>query len=199
MDTSHFEKSDTALIEAICGSLAEREAALHFIFNNESLFQRVVNYVLNQGGSQYDGEDVFQESVIIFDRSIREGKFKGNSSLQTYFFGITKWYFYTERRKQKTFIALNDQYFEVEDDFESGIIKEDEQELLHGILAQIGTKCKDLLQMASITKSNKELAALKNFSSADMARKEVYRCREKLRTLIKHPHLNLTLKLIIRK
>jgi RNA polymerase sigma factor (sigma-70 family) len=200
MNTHHSFQSDADLIQAICGSVDERDAALHFLFNDDNALNKVRNYVVTQGGTAEDGEDVFQETVILFDRNIRQEKFRGDSSLKTYFFAISKWYWLTERRKRKDFIELDaHQYENLEEGIELQIIKTEDRDLLHSVLAQIGEKCKELLLLTGIA-SHKEIAEIKAYSSGDMAKKEVYRCREKLRNLIdQHPALNLVLKSIINK
>jgi RNA polymerase sigma factor (sigma-70 family) len=199
MNKAYFPQSDAELIEAICGSRNERDAALHYLFNENNWFNRVRNYVVAQGGTAEDGEDVFQESVILFDRNIRQGRFKNESSLLTYFFGIAKWFWVTERRKQKTFNELSDSLKDLNEGIEAELIETENRQMLTGILSQIGEKCKDLILLTGIA-THKEIADIKGYSSADMAKKEVFRCRKKLRQLIEqHPHLDIILKSIMHK
>lgn len=198
MSRTYLPQSDDDLIRAICGSMPERDAALQYLFNDETAFNKVRDYVKKQGGTAEDGEDVFQESIILFDRSIRQGTFKRNSSLKTYFFAISKWYWFTERRKRKDFIELDAQLLEhLDEGIELHLIEAENRQILHGVLAQIGDNCKELLLLTGIA-THKEITEIKGFTSPEMAKKAVYRCREKLRDLIeKHPQLNSILKSII--
>lgn len=199
MNQSYNPQSDADLIKAICGAPHERDAALCYLFNEDNWFNRVRNYVVGQGGTVEDGEDVFQETVILFDRNIRQGRFKGESSLQTYFFGISKWYWVTERRKQKTFTELNDAHESFDEDIDFQLIEAENREILTSILSKIGEKCKALLLLTGIA-THKEIAEIKGYSSGEIAKKEVYRCRERLRSLIEQePHLNTILKSITQK
>jgi len=52
----------------------------------------VISHVLSESGNVEDGEFVFQEAVIIFDRKIREGLNNKNTSLKTQFTSIAKQY-----------------------------------------------------------------------------------------------------------
>ncbi len=50
----------------------------------------VIAYIINNGGSQQDGEDVFQETLIAFIDLVKSGKFRGEASLQTAFVSIAR-------------------------------------------------------------------------------------------------------------
>ena len=90
---------DSELLESIKGAPDERMRALKHLFQSQELKSFVIKYVCAHGGFIQDAEDVFQETVIIFDRAIRENKFNGQSSLKTYFWGIAKWRWLGIQRK----------------------------------------------------------------------------------------------------
>jgi RNA polymerase sigma factor (sigma-70 family) len=200
MNKPSFPISDTDLINAICGTVTDRREALRYVFHDDTLFQKVRNYVSTQGGTVEDGEDVFQESVILFDRNIRQNRFKGESSLHTYFLGIAKWYWITERRKRKNFVELDAQILEsLDESLDFSLIESENREILRGVLAQIGEKCKELLLLTGIA-THTEIAEIRGYTDAEAAKKEVYRCRKKLRDLIQQqPQLNKILKSITQK
>jgi RNA polymerase sigma factor (sigma-70 family) len=199
MNKLSFPVSDIDLINAICGTVTDRHEALRYLFDDDNLFHKVRNYVSTQGGTVEDGEDVFQESVILFDRNIRQNRFKGASSLHTYFFAIAKWFWITERRKRKIFVELDASLVESLDEaIDYQLIESENREILRGVLAQIGEKCKELLLLTGIA-SHTEIAEIRGYSDAVAAKKEVYRCRKKLRDLIEEqPELNSILKSIIK-
>ena len=75
-----------------------------------------------------------------------------------------------------------------------------ERFILNDTLTKLGEKCKKLILLTGITDSHLEIAKIMDFSSPEMARKEVFRCREKFRQFInEHPYLETVLKSIIRK
>ena len=200
MNKPYSFSSDRDLIKAICGTPNERDAALQHLFNDDAALNKVCRYVLTQGGTREDGEDVFQETLILFDRNIRQGTFKQESSLATYFFGIAKWFWFTERRKRKIFVDI-DQEAKVLESLDESIdyqlIASENREILRGVLAQIGDECKELLLLTGVA-THTEIAEIKGLSSSEMAKKKVFRCREKLRDLIdKQPKLYAILKSII--
>ncbi len=115
--------------------------------------------------------------------------------------GIVRLLWLSTQRKKVPNWGLN----ELENDYsfdnvEIEIIKEEEKKVLYDALGLLGEKCKDLLLLTGITTSNEEIAQLRGYSSHEMAKKEVYRCREKFRNFIKeHPYLDSFLKSIIKK
>lgn len=174
---------------------------MHTFFSDPKLFNNTCYFILNHGGKDEDCEDIFQEAFIIFDRNIRQGKYRGESSLSTYFMGIVRLLWLSTQRRKIPNFGLNELGNEKSfDNIEIEIIKEEEKKVLYDALGLLGEKCKDLLLLTGITTSNEEIAQIRGYSSNEMAKKEVYRCREKFRNFIKeHPYLDNFLKSIIKK
>jgi RNA polymerase sigma factor (sigma-70 family) len=179
----NFEQ-DSELIRCICGDMAARDKALHYFFSDKLLLNSVVQFVVHNGGNTEDGRDVFQDAMVIFDRNIRAGKFAGNSQLRTYFIAIAKWHWVNLRRRKSITqpidpgtIALSG----VPENPEIQYINEERKSLLEQAISLIGARCSQLLHFYKLSYSMEEIAQEINLSSADMAKKEVYRCRERLK------------------
>ena len=66
---------------------------------------------------------------------------------------------------------------------------------MSNILLQVGERCKKILELWKLSYSMEEIAAEVGFSSAQMARKNKYRCHKRLIELLeKHPKLKDLLK-----
>lgn len=193
--------TDERLEAAICGTQLEREKAIRYMFGGRKQMDRVKNYVVTHGGTEADGQDVFQDAVVLFERNIRQGKFNRQSTLDTYFFAIVKWHWITLRRQQKPTVELNPATHEEQvQAVDVGIISEDHRNVLEGALSLIGDKCKKILRFTGLSLSNEEIASEMGYSSPEMARKEVFRCRERFREFIRQrPGLEMVLQSIIRK
>jgi DNA-directed RNA polymerase specialized sigma24 family protein len=89
MMTNQF--SDSALIEAIEAGGDLREQALMQVYQEPIPRQFIFKLVTRFGGNDEDAEDLFQETVTLFERQVRHGKFQGKCSWKTYFIGIAKW------------------------------------------------------------------------------------------------------------
>ena len=193
--------TDERLEAAICGTPAEREAAIRYMFGGRKQMDRVIKYVVAHGGTDADGQDVFQDAVVLFERNIRQGKFNRQSTLDTYFFAIVKWHWVSLRRQQKPTVEFNPaNYDEQVQAVDTHVISADHRKILEEALTLIGKKCKKILRFTGLSLSNEEIAAEMGFSSPEMARKEVFRCRERFREFIRQrPGLEMVLQSIIRK
>ena len=201
MEREKHKWTDEEIVNSICGTPNERDAALYHFFNDEKLFNSVKQYIQTWGGKDNDCEDVFQEVFILFEYNIRQRKYRGESSLRTYFMGIVKLYWLSEQRKKKEIVEYDTQLHDIEiSSIEIEIISDEERHILNETLTKLGEKCKKLILLTGITDSHLEIAKIMSFSSPEMARKEVFRCREKFRQFIsEHPYLETVLKSIIRK
>lgn len=193
--------TDEKIVIGICGTPNERDAALYYFFSDEKLFNTVKQYIQTWGGQDKDCEDVFQEVFILFEYNIRQRKYRGESNLRTYFMGIVKLYWLSEQRKKKEVVEYDTQLHDVEiSSIEMEIISDEERHILNETLTKLGEKCKELILLTGITDSHLEIATIMGFSSPEMARKEVFRCRKRFRQFIsEHPYLESVLKSIIRK
>ncbi len=189
--------TDEKILEAVKGKPEERLRALRHFFSDEALLPAVTGYVLKHGGNRQDGEDVFQDAAILFERNLREGRFRGDSSLRTYFIGIAKWRWVSNRRKNKSHIELEKiPEREARNTPDVRVIEGERRRLIDAMLAQLSKKCEQLLKLYMLRHSMKEIAqALGIKGGGEQAKKDAYKCRKKLRAFIQeNPHLQDHLK-----
>lgn len=178
--------TDAEVLESIAKGGVARKKALNQFFKREKLWNTVIQQVHRMGGSANEAEDVFQEAVIIFDRNIRSGKFKGQSNLETYFIGIAKWYWVAQRRKMGKETEFNPAIHDSQmESHEGSLFSKDRRQLLEMALKQLGNRCRLILQLWAQSFSMKEIALQVDFmknNQADevRAKKEAYRCRKRL-------------------
>jgi RNA polymerase sigma factor (sigma-70 family) len=190
--TKLMDVDDKFTIAGIQGTAAEREQALgQFFRQHRGLRGQVINYVATHGGTEQDGEDVFQDAVVLFDRHIRSGRFEGKSALTTFFFSIAKFHWIGKRRRShKTEELPERRENESVQEPDLHYIHEEKKTILEQALEQIGEKCQQLLNLYKLDYSMEEIAEALGISSAAMAKKDAYRCRMKLREyLTQRPHL----------
>ena len=179
---SKSQLSDEQLLKMITGNEAERDDAMRYIFHSQEWQNMVKYHVMQNRGNEQDGEDTFQETMIVFDRHLRAGNFKGGSSLKTYFMAIAKQYWWGQLRKKHPQQEFSVQQHDTqEESVELKLISTQKKDFFAQALAQIGERCKRILELYMLHYSNLEIADQLAFSSADMAKKETYRCRMKLR------------------
>lgn len=177
--------TDKEVLAAFKGSDADRRLALHYFFQNPNLRSWVTKYVLTRGGSESDAKDVFTESFIVFERQLRNEKFRGESSLETWFHAIAKWQWLAFKRKEKPYTdlehvdlpnpELNPEYL---------VINDERKVILQKMIALVGERCQKLLGYFQLNYSMKEIRELMEYSSDQVAANQVHDCREKLKKVI---------------
>lgn len=187
--TANTNWTDESLLAAIQSGGQERENALRRFYLLPGLREAVTRLVLDNGGSRTDAQDMFQEAFVLFDRNIREGRFEGKSSLATYFVAIAKWRWVTVRRQQGRYQELSPAQYDGEvESPETETLRTEHSELLATAMGQIGERCRELLRLYQLDYAMEEIAQKMGYAGADVAKKEAYRCRMRLREhLENHP------------
>jgi len=177
--------SDDDLVERLSGNAGEmhRQEALRQIFLDQDLRTIVLSHILKNGGTKDDAKEVFQEAVLQLERAIRENRFERKSTVRTFFVSIAKWQWVNTQRKQNRQVEWNPETYQA-GSVESVDVRVYDKETRHCLDSAIGTlgqRCKDLLRYWSMSYTPEELCDLFGFSSPEMAKKESYRCRTRLK------------------
>lgn len=182
--------TDADILSDIRQGGAKRDKALQQLYNNDMLKKTILGYVTKQGGHLPDAEDVFQDTLVLFDRQIREGNFKGQSSLTTYFIGIAKWRWVSNRRKFGGNLELKpEQYDMPTESVEARAIENERRDIIDEILTKIGERCKTILKLYKLSYSMEEIAETMGLSSPELAKKNAYECRKKFKDFVNNnPH-----------
>ncbi len=171
-------------MQALLGSVQQREQIFAYLYRSSGWQEWVVRHVSLEGGDEPAGEDVFQETLILFDRNIREGRFTGQSALQTYFLGIAKQYWFNRQRNIRP-VSLSAEYDRpVTENPEHLALQQEKQHVIQEVLNSLGDHCKKVLGLYKLSLSNEEIAQELGLSSPEMAKKYTYRCREKFKTFV---------------
>ncbi|MCB0595685.1 MAG: RNA polymerase sigma factor [Lewinellaceae bacterium] len=177
--------TDEEILAGITGTMESRNRALNYIFYQTEWMELTVNYVKLQWGTEQDGEDIFQETIILFDRNLRRGDFQGGSKLRTYFIGIAKRLWWKQLQNRHPREELSPQHYdEVLPSVEAMVINEEKKSYLVKAMGIIGERCKHILQLYQLNYSMEEIASAVPLSNAAMAKKEAYRCRLRLRQFL---------------
>jgi len=184
---ANIDWSDEALVSGIRAGGSARDEALKRLYLMPGLRETVIRYVLANGGSQQDAQDIFQEALVILDRNVREGRYEARSALSTYFVAIAKWRWVTVRRQMGRYTDLSPAHYDAEvESPEIAAIREEYRELFQEALSQIGERCRELLRLYQLDHSMEEIAQIMHYNSADVAKKEAYRCRMRFRELLQN-------------
>ena len=185
--------TDENLLQAIASGGRTRQDALRAIYAESELKRKVIQHVRNRQGNAEDGQDMFHEGIIVLDRNVREGKFRGEAPLKGYLYSICRLLWMNQLRKNAHTKPVSEMPPPKESDEytpEIALITDERKTLLNRLLEQLGERCRDILELWKLSFSMEEIAAKLGFSSPDMARKAKYRCHLNLMELIqKNPEV----------
>ena len=180
--------TDEQLVSAISSGGQGREMALKAIYEDKDLKRMVAAFVRNHQGDATDGQDMFHEGMIVLDRNIREGKFRGEAPLKGYLYSICRLLWMNQLRKNAHTKPVAEMPPTKESDEytpEIALITDERKTLLNRLLEQLGERCRDILELWKLSYSMEEIAEKLGFSSSDMARKAKYRCHLNLMELVR--------------
>ena len=190
--------TDKKIIEDIrSGNDKLRDNALKYLY--ERHYQMALKIVKSKGGTEYEVEDVYQESIIALYEAIRRNKFRGDSKISTWLHSTIfyQWSLISRKSKRQKTNSIEDYSMEIS--VEDDSFKNDETELLKvvwEVLGKIGATCKQvLLDYYYHRMTMKEIKEKMGFKSEQVAKNKKYRCKEKLDSFIKEKpglqqHLN---------
>ncbi|MEQ1743977.1 MAG: sigma-70 family RNA polymerase sigma factor [Saprospiraceae bacterium] len=175
----------------------DRKEALRQVYLDNDLRAMVFAHVRRHNGNSNDVEEVFQETMLVFERSLREGRFDGRSTWRTYFVGIAKWHWLNTRRKtnRQTEWKAEEYPDEAAEAADAQVLDEEARAVLDGAIATLGARCQEILRLWLLAYSPQELSDRFGLTGPEMAKKESYRCRDRLKAYFdKKPHLRDLLK-----
>lgn len=174
---------DSEIISDIQKGGIQREKALKFLFENNNLRRSIIELIKNNKGNEQDGEDMFQEGIIVIDRNIRGGDFRSEGKLSSYLISICKFLWMNELRKNKRLEITDETYVfdsPVTETALDTLLNDELKIALNRLLVGLGERCKNILELWQLNYSMEEIASSLGLSSAGMARKVKHQCYQKL-------------------
>lgn len=189
--------------EDLIGDIAKggsaRERALATIYRDRSIRTIVFSIIRKLRGNIQDAEDMYQESLIIMDRNIREGKYNHEGHLTAYLGGIARLCWMNQLRKNNRVDLYeqpnHDEASTAVPSPDHWLMDKERNELLESLLQKLDERCFQILRFWQLKTSMQEIADHLDLSSEMMARKLKYQCTKKLAALIhQHPEIERILK-----
>lgn len=181
--------TDEEMIRMIQGKEEERHEALRHFFMDESLERMVFAKIRERGGATQDAQDAFQDAFKVFQRNVRNSAFEGKSTLRSYFVGIAL-RLWLDKNKQswKNRVNLTEESTQLEehsgDNPLDAVVDADRKTLVRQLLENMGERCKKILWLRANSHSMEEIATAIGLSGSDMAKKEAYRCNNRLKEMV---------------
>lgn len=161
----------------LCSQLLSKSSILaekgwHYIYR--TYYPGARNFILRNSGTEAEAIDIFQDTLLIFNRNLRDGTFRGESSIKTYLYGICKklWLKEIQRKKRAQTIStdqLHDNAFDLE--YLRNI------ERVGHLMSQLQEECKRIL--TEFYYNNRSIAELKDLfqmNSIQATKNKKWRC-----------------------
>lgn len=175
-------KTDDELIAGMRKGGSHQHAALKQIFLDQSKRRAVIGYLTSKGCSQQDAEDLYQDAIIIFVGKVVGNDYLSLKSIDSYVFNIAKLNWYNKfRQNRKRAAGEIDGRDAIEEDVSKYYDRQERAEILKRVLDKFGERCKRMLLMFSQGYQLSEIAETLKMVDAERARKEKYRCLNRMR------------------
>ena len=173
--------SDQEIIAMISRGGSKRDQAISYVYQWEELKRKLGAFVHKRGGSDGDKEDIFHEGIIAFDRNIRLGKFRAETSLQGYLFSICRFIWNNHWRKAQKEVVVGEPREQPDEQTpELSLFAKEKKAKLREVLNLLDDTCRKIITYWKEFYSMEEIAQALSLSSAQMAKKYRYRCMKKL-------------------
>jgi RNA polymerase sigma factor (sigma-70 family) len=179
--------SEFSVDEIIEGIKARDNCVLQYVYKNH--FPSIHHFIISNSGSPEDAKDIFQESIIVIYRKLKEQQhFLLNSSFKTFIYSIARnlWLKHLRAIKyegltikdQQQYIELKDEPFKVSND-------DLKMSLYQKYFKQLPEDCQNILKLTARDIPQKEIAQAMNLKSENYVKKRKHDCKEKLIEMIK--------------
>lgn len=158
------------------------ETAMDFLYKKH--YRMMINLIIKNNGTESEGQDVFQDALIVFWQKVRKNELTLTSKISTYLYSICR-NLWLKELDQKKKIS-----FEQKDGVDNLTIEEDERnKIIHQCISDLGETCKKVLTLYYFDGlSMKDIAKELSFSNADTAKTKKYKCKQALDKLVKEKY-----------
>jgi len=170
-----------------CIKNRQNDKALSYLYIHT--LKKVKSYILHNSGSHDEANDIFQDAVIIFFKSVIENKFENNLSVDAYIFTISKnlWINTAKRKRNLVHVDIEDQQLSADTNSQlDNMISKEKRGALDIAYSKLDDACRNLLGLIAYEKlSMKELQEKMNLTSENAAKTMHYRCKQAFHKIIK--------------
>jgi len=167
------------------GLATQNKESIETIYRSN--YAMIEHLILSHKGTTDDAADIFQEAMIVLYQKAKDPNFTLNCLLKTYIYSVSRrlWL----KKLQQNFrqnIQINDfeEFVEVFEDQEAHEKKQKSFQFLENALSKIGEPCKSIIEAYYLKdKSMQEIASYFNYTNADNAKTQKYKCMIRLKKL----------------
>jgi RNA polymerase sigma factor (sigma-70 family) len=178
--------TDKSLIEEL-RSDANPDEAIRYLYRTQ--FGLTAAYIKQNSGTEEDAEDIFQEVVLVFIEVLKKDKFRGESSVSTFLYSLTRNIWLNELKKRGR-SKLRDEIFEkgketTEMDVTHYIVNREQKSELMQLVDKLGETCKKILLAFYFENlAMREILETLNYENEQVVRNKKYKCLKQLEQMM---------------
>ncbi len=195
---SHF--TDTALLQLLKSNESPDEG-IKYLYRSQYTVTKA--YINQNNGSDQDAEDIFQEVIVTFIELVKKDKFRGESSVATFLYAITRNTWLNELKKRGR-SKLRDEKFEkakdsTEMDISHLIVNREIKRQLMQVVDSLGDTCKKILLAFYFENlAMKDILKTMQYENEQVVRNKKYKCLKQLEQMMTaQPQLAKNLKSVL--
>ncbi len=179
--------TDSEIVPALKNE-REIDAAIGFIYKN--YYGLLEYYVVNNKGSKDDAADVIQETIVAFIEIVQQDKFRGDASVKSFLYSITKNLWLSELRKRNSADNRNRIFEKAKDGVEQEavhqLIYREYYKAIQDLFVRLGEKCKQLLMLVYYEDLSMKdiLEQTADYANEQVLRNKKYKCMKQLEQMI---------------
>ncbi|NJK85891.1 MAG: sigma-70 family RNA polymerase sigma factor [Bacteroidales bacterium] len=134
------------------------------------VFPKIRKYIRKNSGSEDDAFDIFQDGMVVFYNHVVTGKFKEDCEISGFIYTVCKNLWINKCKHEKRMLKMDGitETHEEEENVLSLMIKKEREAEVQQILAQLGERCRELLQLVFFVQmSTREICEKMGFANED--------------------------------
>jgi RNA polymerase sigma factor (sigma-70 family) len=168
---------------------------LKFVY--DSHFPKVKSFIKHNSGDQDAAFDIFQDSIMIFYKYVKEDRFDPKYDIGAFIFIVSKNLWLNRLRKESREVVLPEHidFSDPGGNIMDHLITREREEAVAEMLAKLGQRCEELLRYSIFYRlKNTEICDKMGFSTENAVKTRKYKCMQKLIAFIEErPGLKQTL------
>jgi len=149
----------------------------------------IQNVVSNNSGDRQEGEDIFQDGLIVLFNQAKKPDFELRCTIKTYLYSICRNLWLKKLRKSSRIVELTDsvkQFVTVDESQLKTLEVNEEKEIVASYLDQLSEGCQGILKYFYFEKKKMtEIAELMGLANEQGAKNKKSMCMKKLKSMMK--------------
>jgi len=178
--------TDSSLIQALKSGTNTDDAIRHLY---RTQYRMTSAYIRQNNGTDQDAEDIFQEVILVFIDVLKKEKFRGESSVSTFLYALTRNIWLNELKKRGR-SKLRDEVFEkgkdkTDMDVSHLIANREIKTQLMKLVESLGETCqKILLAFYFENLAMRDILKTLNYENEQVVRNKKYKCLKQLEQML---------------